>query len=154
MQLPPDIDQWLKAFSAIGAVVVFAWGVIQFVATQRAQSKTRRIEATKPFLERQLHLYTQATQVAAVLATETRAAEREQAAKTFWRLYWGELALVENQRVEAAMVEFGGILKAGGAGHEIEVASLKLAHACRESLAESWGVEQWRKPPVRWQSAA
>ncbi|MEN6374469.1 MAG: hypothetical protein ABFD75_06760, partial [Smithella sp.] len=69
MRFPANIDQWVKALSLLGAVVAFAWGVIQFVASQHAQEETRRIEATKPFLERQLKLYTEATQAAATLAT-------------------------------------------------------------------------------------
>jgi hypothetical protein len=146
MRLPPDLDLWLKALSAVGAVGLFAWGVVQFFAAQRAQSQTRRIEATKPFLERQLNLYTQITQAASTLATETFVQEVDAASKIFWTLYWGELALVEDSRVEAAMVEFGRCLKSACTQHDMQEASLKLAHACRDSLADSWGVAQWRNP--------
>jgi len=48
--------------------------------------------------------------------------------------------------VEAAMVQFGRALDAGSSGHALQKASLALAHACRDSLAESWGVKQWRNP--------
>ena len=146
MRLSENIDQWVKALSLLGAVVAFAWGVIQFVASQQAQEETRRIEATKPFLERQLKLYTEATQAAATLATSKNRQELDAATKKFWSLYWGELALVEDKRVEAAMVQFGRALDAGSSCHELQKASLDLAHACRDSLAESWGVKQWRNP--------
>jgi len=146
MRFSVNIDQWVKALSLLGAVVAFAWGVIQFVASQQAQEETRRIEATKPFLERQLKLYTEATQAAATLATSKNRQELDAATKKFWSLYWGELALVEDKRVEAAMVQFGRALDAGSSGHALQKASLDLAHACRDSLAESWGVKQWRNP--------
>jgi len=85
MRLSENIDQWVKALSLLGAVVAFAWGVIQFVASQQAQEETRRIEATKPFLERQLRLYTEATQAAATLATSKNRQELDAATKSSGR---------------------------------------------------------------------
>ena len=146
MQFPPNLDAWIKALSILGGVVAFGWGVIQFIASQNAQAETRRIEATKPFLERQLKLYTEATLAAATLATSKKADELDTATRKFWSLYWGELALVEDKRVEAAMVKFGEALDAGSVGQQLQQHSLALAHACRDSLADSWGVKQWRNP--------
>lgn len=146
MQPPLNLDAWIKTLTLLGAVVAFGWGVIQFIANQRAQAETRRIEATKPFLERQLKLYTEATQAAATLATSKKPEELDSASKKFWSLYWGELALVEDKRVEAAMVQFGRALEAGAVGQQLQQHSLALAHACRDSLADSWGVVQWRNP--------
>jgi hypothetical protein len=146
VQLTASLDAWVKALSLLGAAIAFAWGVIQFVAGQHSQAETRRIEATKPFLERQLKLYTEATQAAATLATSKSPQEVDAASKRFWNLYWGELALVEDRRVEAAMVQFGRALETGSASPQLQQASLALAHACRDSLAESWGVSHWRNP--------
>lgn len=146
MQLPQNLDALIKALSVLGAVSVFIWGVIQFIVSQHAQAETRRIEATKPFLERQLQLYTNVTQVAAGLATSHDVNEVESATKRFWSLYWGELALVEDKRVEAAMADMKRALEAGAKGEELTVLSLALARACRDSLAESWGVKEWRNP--------
>jgi hypothetical protein len=146
MRLPDNLDGWIKALSLLGAVVAFSWGVVQFFAAQASQAETRRIEATKPFLERQLKLYTEATQAAATLVTSREPNELDAARKKFWSLYWGELALVEDKRVEAAMVQLGRALENGSAGQQLQQHSLALAHACRDSLAESWGVKQWRNP--------
>lgn len=146
MPFPPNLDAWIKTLSLVGAAVAFGWGVVQFVANQGAQAETRRIEATKPFLERQLKLYTEATQAAATLAVSEKPDELYRASERFWSLYWGELALVEDKRVEAAMVRFGRALESGGFGQQLQQHSLALAHACRDSLAESWGVNQWRSP--------
>ena len=146
MQFPQNLETWIKALSLLGGVIAFCWGVLQFIATQNAQAETRRIEATKPFLERQLKLYTEATQAASVLATSKKADELDAANKKFWSLYWGELALVEDKKVEAAMVQLGRALEEGSVGQQLQQHSLALAHACRDSLAESWGVKQWRNP--------
>jgi hypothetical protein len=146
MRMPSDLESWAKVLTLIGGVIAFGWGVYQFMMNQRGQSETRRIEATRPFLDRQLKLYTDATQAAATIATSTSNEEVTGARARFWSLYWGELALVEDNRVEAAMVEFGRALEAGAKGKEIAPLSLRLAHACRDSLAESWGVKQWRNP--------
>lgn len=146
MNPPPNLESWLKVLSAFGAVIVFGWGVVQYMANQQSQAETRRIEATKPFLERQLKLYTEATQAAATLATSRMPADIDAAKSKFWSLYWGELALVEDKRVESAMVELGRLLESGKTGEPLQQGSLALAHACRDSLAESWGVKLWRNP--------
>lgn len=146
MRMPSNLESWAKVLTLIGGVVAFSWGVYQFMINQRSQSETRRIEATRPFLDRQLKLYTDATQAAATIATSTSDNEITAARTRFWSLYWGELALVEDNRVEAAMVEFGRALEGGSKGKEIAHLSLRLARACRDSLAESWGVKQWRNP--------
>ncbi|SDE69443.1 hypothetical protein SAMN05444679_12834 [Variovorax sp. CF079] len=54
--------------------------------------------------------------------------------------------MVEDRHVESAMVEFRDALNAGKKGPELEQLSLRLARACRDSLAESWGVKQWQDP--------
>jgi hypothetical protein len=65
----------------------------------------------------------------------------------FWALYWGELALVEDREVNDAMERFGEALKKDNTTlEELQELSLALAHACRGSMANSWGVAQWRKP--------
>ena len=146
MQLQPNVEAWIKVISIAGTAIAFCWGVLQFLATQNAQAETRRIEATRPFLDRQLKLYTDATQATATLATSNVEADLAAAKQRFWSLYWGELALVEDERVEAAMVNFGEALQRGSQGEELRVLSLQLAHSSRDSLADSWGVKQWRNP--------
>ena len=67
---------------------------------------TRTVEATKPFLERQLQLYTDATRAAAAIATTEDEHELGSAVERFMQLYSGELALVENEEVAKAMKDF------------------------------------------------
>jgi hypothetical protein len=150
-------DHWLKILGLFGALASFVWGVYQWrvksdqeLAQARFEADrvaaSRKIEATKPFLERQLKLYTEVSQVAATLSTSSDTAERGRANKRFWELYWGELALVENREVEVAMVEIGEALGRSGPQSELQQLSLRLAHSCRTSLDRSWGIHAWTSP--------
>jgi hypothetical protein len=141
-----NFESWVKVLSLLGGVITFGYGVFQYIHNEQRQVESRRVEATKPFLERQLKLYTEATQAAATLATSDNEAERMAALKRFWSLYWGELALVEDRKVEAAMVQLGKGLQEKGSPDDIKQLSLQLARACRDSLARSWGVQEWQSP--------
>lgn len=83
-----------------------------------------------------------------MLATSEDSARRNKAEKRFFELYWGELALVENPGVETAMVRFKDGLVSGASPDQLQQLSLKLAGALRASLADSWGVDLWRRSGV------
>lgn len=168
------IESVSKIMLALIAVLGFVWGVYKYMDSRERQldrhedalerqAETRRIEATRPYLERQLRLYTEATQVAARIATKGSAPGRrdlkdspsasryhastlDNAVTRFWELYWGELALVEDNEVERAMVAYGQALRDKAPTETLQEKSLALAHACRDSLARSWGVEEWKSP--------
>ena len=142
--------KWIGALVAAGGLL---WGATSFLITARIQAETRQLEARKPFLDRQLTLYTEATQNAAILATSNDPDAIAKARQRFWELYWGQLAMVENGGlsakeggVEAAMVAFGQCLNRGCPQPELQPLALRLAHACRDSLAVSWGVQDWSVP--------
>ncbi len=151
------LENWLKILPLVGAILSFFWGVHQWRAKADSELKqrqseserlqeSRRIEATKPFLEKQLALYTEATKVAAKIATLPDGDEVRKATARFWELYWGELAIVENKAVEGAMKNMGDLLRGKAAKEELARASLKLAHAVRNSLDSSWGIQAWSSP--------
>jgi hypothetical protein len=142
-----------RALKIIGIVVALASVVgsaVAFVYGSWRDVETRRLEARKPFLDEQLKRYTEVTRIAAILATtDKKSAEFSTAEHRFWSLYWAELALVESKKVEAAMVAMGRCLKSGDCSGctraaDLQHCALALAHACRESLSESWGVRDWR----------
>lgn len=142
----------------LGAVGAFLWGAFTyFDGTRRERLKrldeqvqataVQKIAASKPFLDRQMKLFEEATQCAAYLATNpvgaTNRVEREE---RFWQLYWGELALVEHGAVEAAMKQFGDALKKAPVNtNELQRLSLGIAHACRNELAKSWDISHWSR---------
>ncbi|VVP90102.1 hypothetical protein PS918_03149 [Pseudomonas fluorescens] len=152
-----NLDNLLKILALVGAVGSFGVGLWQWTVKEdkdRQQRKdeytkseeNRRLEATKPFLERQLKLYTEVSQVAAKIATQESAETSGEIQSRFWALYWGELALVENESVEAAMKKMGDAIKDKCPKHYLEQKSLELAHAMRASLDRSWGINAWASP--------
>lgn len=168
-----SIDEGLTVLGMIGTAVGFIctwiWTVKEWrdrsrkeldaarVEAERARN-TRRVEATKPFLDRQLTLYTRATRAAAIIGTSRDEKELETAIKCFWQLYWGELAMVENPKVEAAMIAMRELVPQPNTGEavkqcdpvreKLERCALNLAHACRESLDRSWGTNVWTSPDL------
>lgn len=161
MFLPSTFNEFIQLVGVGGAIASFLWGVWVWkdkskkeLAQQRVEAQrfadNRRIEATKPFLERQLRLYTEASEVAACIAAGPNViidhTEIQTAKKRFWQLYYGELALVENVEVEEAMVQLGEAISGGIDQSELRKASLNLAVACRRSLATSWGIQAWENP--------
>jgi hypothetical protein len=150
------LGEAIKVPSAVlGATVSFCWGVWTWRAGRRDKlqaeereserlAEARRVEATRPFLEKQLTLYGEAALICAKLATDPT---DDKARARFWELYWGELALVENAGVERAMVSFKNALVITPDDQDaLTDCALEVAKACRLSLARSWGVEAWVSP--------
>jgi len=153
---------------AMTAIIGGIWIVITYLAQQhdtqittatRAQHEadTRRVEAQRPFLEKQLALYFEAAQVAGrlVAMTPDERNEWESIEKRFRALYWSELSMVEDKNVEEAMVtfsrhlydytsnrkilkEFGQPLNEIDKKRALSGASLELAHAIRKSIESAW----------------
>ncbi len=149
-------ELWLKLLSPILAVGAFLWGIytyqdtsIKKLAAQIAEAErleiTRRIEATRPYLDKQLKLFTEATKVASTISISKDDVEISNARKRFEALYWGELALVERGNVASAMINFRSALVAKKEQSELRGFALALAHACRDELAESWNTDAWKR---------
>src|SRR5260370_12841440 len=103
-------------------------------------------EFRKPFWEKQLQLYFDATEAASTMATSKDARRRDLAGDRFWELYWGSLAVVEDAgletatdaKVEAAMVHFGSCFNGMDECDqgEKEQRSLALAHTVRDTIGK------------------
>lgn len=108
------------------------------------ESRKQRIEAAKPFLEIRQQKYMEAIKVAGILSNpgDHTPQELKEAEKRFSQLYWAELSLVEAKEVESSMI---GLASALGKYTEItpaQRAAIGLAHALRDSLVKSWGVDE------------
>ena len=111
------------------------------------ESRTRLIEAQKPFLDKQLVLYFETAQVVGRLLTEDMSTpEWDRDKIRFEELYWSELAMVEHTEVASAMVNFRPVLvtvkvKRGQLLTEPDAttAALGVARALRKGIEESWG---------------
>ena len=153
----PDFEQTIKLFGIIGALATFIWGVFVWrdkaiedraaiALEQKRVAITRKIEATRPFLEHQLAIYVDAIQTVETIASSQTESEIKTSTDHFWRLYWGELALVEDKDVEAATKRIKKALDDQNGKREpreLEQVSLNLALACRLSLDRSWGQGIW-----------
>ncbi len=149
-------ERSLKLVSVILAIAAFAWGVYTYRHTAQLRlaqeeveasrtAETRRIEATLPFLQKQLALYTEVTVIVSKIATSDNIDEVTAATQRFHELYWGELALVERDAVVKAMINFNNGLKESAPQSDLKQLSLKIAHACRDELAASWGTDAWER---------
>jgi hypothetical protein len=124
--------------------------------------RTRQIESQRPFLEKQLALYFETSQVVGKLAAIPSGEKTWTEARVrFWELYWSELSMVESREVEAAMVQFGKTLEeyetaAARSGSPEAAAGIKaaldrlkddtyhVAHAIRASIESSWSLPEKR----------
>ena len=79
------------------ALAAFVFGIYQYY---RSNELTYR----RPYWEKQLALYLEATSTAATLASTDDESAWNDARNNFWRLYLGPLCMVENAAVESAMV--------------------------------------------------
>ena len=155
-------DTGIKIVGVLLAVAAFWDGIRRYNDSRDAEARmaadrareaqviTLR-ESRKPFLERQLALYFEATRAASQLATLRAGAQRDRARQRFWELYWGELGLVEDDEVAKAMRDFGDALIQVEQGKATRDAlfqlALTLAHRCRASLQSGWGhLEPLRSP--------
>ena len=96
-------------------------------------------ERQKPFVEAQMKFYIEATETAAQIPRTADGVARQTLVRRFWQLYWGALALVEDDEVAKAMIAYGKQLDSNPfEPNVLETLSLGVAHACRNSLKRLW----------------
>lgn len=177
-----QLRKMLPLITGLVAVAGFWFGIIQYVraeAASRGQRETAdkarleqekaadevfrrdlKRETAKPLWDRQLSLYIEATEKAAIIATTDDETRRTEAEARFWVLYWGPLAAVEDvgmtkqtkAEIEQKMVEFGRLLESRPARREqskLTTACLALAHAVRDAVAPAFDVEATKLAGLR-----
>jgi len=127
------IESSAKVAATIIAISGFLFGVWKF-----AEESERGFR--KPYWEKSISLYFEATSATATIASTTDETERSAAINDFWRLYWGPLVLVEDNQVSAEMIKYGNCLKNDCSPADLKRLSFSLAKAARQSLAETWNV--------------
>ena len=101
--------------------------------------------ARKPFNDMQLELSVEASKAVSVLAFVDDEEKWRKAREEFWGLYWGPLAIVEDDSVARVMIEIGEKIPIDGnvprlPATDLKKLSIKLAKAIRNQTANSWGV--------------
>lgn len=126
----------------IVAIIAGVFAVVSAFFAARSQwmvaAAQRAHDRQRPFVEVQLKYYVEITEIVAQIPrTNDRA--REELVIRFWHLYWGPLALVEDNEVAAAMIAYGELLTNNPVdANGLERKSLVIAHACRNSLKRLW----------------
>jgi hypothetical protein len=107
----------------------------------RSAKSTRKL----PFLNRQLEYCFEASEIAAQLVVETDTEKFETAERRFMQLFWGPLAIVEDDNVARAMMRFALALdngsKQSAPRQSLTGPSLDLAAEIRKLLIKSWKVQ-------------
>ena len=129
----------MKTIALLGACIGFGFGLYQYYDSNRKVFR-------KPVWEKQISLYFDATKAASVIATQTNGKEWDKANAAFRSLYYGELCIVEDDTVIAEMIRFKNLLdklqrEPNTPKEELQSASIDLAHACRQSISDTWSIE-------------
>jgi len=113
--------KWDIIFKWFGLVAVLAsagWTVHSYRESRASELEQRKYAQGKDeeartkdqnsfIFQRQAMLYLDATRAAAAIATSADRQTLHEMGERFKQLYWGELVVVEDRRVELAMIAFG-----------------------------------------------
>jgi hypothetical protein len=146
--------QLMPLLTILVAIGGLWWNVRQFTNSQDAQAKrdeaAKEREFRKPFWEKQINTYFEASNVAAIIATLPAGnIDRKKAEERFRQLYYGSLVLVEEEEVMKAKVKFRNCLdeldeectSEPSKTFRLQTLSLGLANKCRASIGTSWTVD-------------
>jgi hypothetical protein len=135
-------------FKPIGSLIATVSVIIGVVITvmnlklaREKEAESRKIEATTPFLKLRQEIYLDALKNASILASKQLHSEVKSARKRFTELLWGESSLIEETSIEAYMTAIADSENLRDSITPTQKASYDLAHAMRESLIKSWGVD-------------
>jgi hypothetical protein len=116
-----NISFYAQVLQSAAIVLGGGWAVWTYHVQSQQQQKQAidqvqsiKRELARPYDEKQLGLYLEASKIIADLATLPEGDERKKAEQRFWELYWGELTFVESRMdgvegeksVEGMMVKF------------------------------------------------
>jgi hypothetical protein len=124
---------------AVGVGGTIAWGVISY-------ERTARREAQKPFREQQLALCMELARIVGRIGAsqDDDAAEAERA---FWRLYWGPLSVIEDQRVRdetgrlARDLRHRGYREPAERQQALQFRAVQVTSAIRNLIRSTWSVD-------------
>lgn len=105
--------------------------------------KTRKEEFEKEFWKKRYEHYEKILELTSAIAVSDQLSDVKKEIKEFRQFYWGKLAMIENQVVNDAMIDFGQELDrleqhANPDLTPLKIHTYNLARACRKSLQETW----------------
>jgi hypothetical protein len=142
-----DWDTLTKVSGIVALLAGGLWAVWVNHQTAEQQASSARIDAQKPFSGKRLEIYDKlATLTAFVAQTDLPPSVRKSKRQELDQLVNGPLALVAQEKVFVALLDFYRCLddRACKKG-SLALYSRNVARACRASIEESWNV---KLPPV------
>jgi hypothetical protein len=128
------IQQFVRFAAPIGALVVFINGVVQYKNSQEDDFR-------RTYWQTRYDNYKDLVASTSAVINASDSVSRAEAERVFWQNYWGEIVMVEDHHVYAAMRDFGEALQRAVYPDSIEALRIKSYHvgqACRRSLEETW----------------
>jgi hypothetical protein len=149
MRISKEIQETVKFLADIIQTLFIVlgggWAVYTFATQQEADIKATQRELARPYYEKQLSLYLDASRVVAHLAKQPTGREKEELEARFWELYWGELAFVESNDIELLMVSFckeyfkgSPECQSNSASTELPGSAISIAQRASEEIRNRW----------------
>ena len=135
------IDAFCKIATALAVVVGVAFTAYSYVSNRTAQTKSMQIEAEKPYLEKRLEFYLDATSTVASIATSKNPDQVSKSKEHFSQLIYGPLRVVSTPEVinqMSAINECFGT-EAGCTPTKLQGMAWELARLCGASMKAEWG---------------
>lgn len=137
-----DIDKkWeltLKTLTLCGVVVAAFWAVYTY-------QDTKARDYYSEFWNKKADYFLEASNAASTLGTASKITEFNNARQTFWRLFYGEMSLVEGSCVKKAMQTFSANVPKSPVDSDerlprtdLQQPSYRLALMLRHELATGW----------------
>jgi len=128
----------LKTLTLCGVVVAALWAVYTY-------QDTKARDYYSEYWNKKADYFLEASNAAATLGTTNKLIEFNEARQTFWRLFYGEMSLVEGSCVKRAMQTFASNVPKSPIKtnqnlprEDLQQPSFKLAIMLRHELATGW----------------
>lgn len=133
------IDCYIKLATAIALIVGGGWTAYRYFEDRQEQIMTQRAEAAKPFMQKRLELYVEATSAMATIATSKDEKQVASAREKFLILYHGPLRLLTG-RLEARqpLAEFDECIETGKCGKSLKELADAFANELYLELQHDW----------------
>jgi hypothetical protein len=161
---PSHHERWLRLAERIAPLLLTllvpvaggVWAVYVYLQSQSdlaakqaqeqlAQTRTRLVELQRPFIEQQFKTFKEFTSLVGDLLVYTGDRPRwDERMHAYWRMHWGDVALVEDEDVHRAKQLYGQALSAyvkegnDGTYKNLQDASKELTSAMRRGIQNSW----------------
>lgn len=127
----------------IGIVLTMATIIFSLFQYFHKLSNENSMEFKRNIWKKQIEVYTQACKYAGLIAVNPNGEGSKENIKSFQALYWGEIIMFEDTKVEEAMKEFYLTIldynpKDKKSEEKLKFKANELAKTCRESTKKTW----------------